>query len=134
MSSAGMPPWLQEQFVKMQQIQENLHYIMMQKRNLDMERVDADRTLDMLQGATDTDTIYRHDGSLAIMSTRQDTVDALEEQKLLFKTRSTVLGQQESGLTESLKTEESKLVEMLKGDQPGAPSGAHAQSDDNPRR
>ena len=49
--SAGqqMPPWLQEQIAKMQQSQQNLQSILMQKQQVEMENVESDRALEELK-------------------------------------------------------------------------------------
>ena len=49
--SAGqqMPPWLQEQIGKMQQSQQNLQSILMQKQQVEMENAESDRALEELK-------------------------------------------------------------------------------------
>ena len=49
--SAGqqMPPWLQEQIAKMQQSQQNLQSILMQKQQVEMENAESDRALEELK-------------------------------------------------------------------------------------
>ena len=51
--SAGqqMPPWLQEQIGKMQQSQQNLQSILMQKQQVEMENAESDRALEELKKA-----------------------------------------------------------------------------------
>ena len=46
-----MPPWLQEQLMKMQQSQQNLQSIMTQKQHLEMENIEIDKALDELKKA-----------------------------------------------------------------------------------
>ena len=43
MSSGQMPPWLQEQLMKMQQSQQNLQAIMQQKQQIEMEKIETDK-------------------------------------------------------------------------------------------
>ena len=47
-SGQQMPPWLQEQIAKMQQSQQNLQSILMQKQQVEMENVESDRALEEL--------------------------------------------------------------------------------------
>ena len=56
--SAGqqMPPWLQEQIGKMQQSQQNLQSILMQKQQVEMENAESDRALEELKKAADGDS------------------------------------------------------------------------------
>ena len=66
--SAGqqMPPWLQEQIGKMQQSQQNLQSIMMQKQQVEMENVESDRALEELKKASDNDQVFKYAGTICI--------------------------------------------------------------------
>jgi prefoldin beta subunit len=135
MSAGQMPPWLQEQLMKMQQSQQNLQAIMQQKQQIEMEKIETDKSLEELKKASDDDMVYKHAGSILIKSTKKDLIDELEERKELTKTRSTVLEKQESRLKETLKEQEAKITELMKS---GTPSGGATMSEgsspaDNPR-
>lgn len=130
-----MPPWLQEQLMKMQQSQQNLQSIMTQKQHLEMEKIETEKALEELKKVADDDTVYKHAGSILIKSTKQDLIDELEERKELAKTRSTVLEKQESRIKESLKEQEAKITEMMRGPTSGgAQMSQTSPSDDNPRK
>lgn len=122
-SGQQIPPWLQEQLMKMQQSQQNLQSIMMQKQQLDMEKLESEKALEELKKASDEDTVYKHAGSILIKSTKQDLISELEERMELAKTRATVLDKQKARIEESMKEQESKLNEMMKGASSGGTSG-----------
>ncbi|NOQ44980.1 MAG: prefoldin subunit beta [Nitrosopumilus sp.] len=135
MSAGQMPPWLQEQLMKMQQSQQNLQAMMQQKQQIEMEKIETDKSLEELKKASDDDMVYKHAGSILIKSTKKELIDELEERKELTKTRSTVLEKQENRLKETLKEQEAKITEMMKS---GTPSGGAKMSEgsspaDNPR-
>ena len=52
MSAGQMPPWLQEQLMKMQQSQQNLQVIMQQKQQIEMEKIETEKSLEELKKAT----------------------------------------------------------------------------------
>ena len=118
--SAGqqMPPWLQEQIGKMQQSQQNLQSILMQKQQVEMENVESDRALEELKKASDDDQVFKYAGSILIKSNKKSLIDELEEKKELSKTKSTVLAKQEERLKTSLQEQEQKIQEMLKNPNP----------------
>jgi len=118
--SAGqqMPPWLQEQIGKMQQSQQNLQSILMQKQQVEMENTESDRALEELKKASDDDQVFKYAGSILIKSNKQSLIDELEEKKELSKTKSTVLAKQEERLKTSLQEQEQKIQEMLKNPNP----------------
>ena len=118
--SAGqqMPPWLQEQIAKMQQSQQNLQSILMQKQQVEMENAESDRALEELKKASDDDQVFKYAGSILIKSDKKSLIDELEEKKELSKTKSTVLTKQEERLKTSLQEQEQKIQEMLKNPNP----------------
>ena len=120
--SAGqqMPPWLQEQIGKMQQSQQNLQSILMQKQQVEMENAESDRALEELKKAADGDQVFKYAGSILIKSDKKSLIDELEEKKELSKTKTTVLAKQEERLKTSLQEQEQKIQEMLKN--PNAPN------------
>jgi len=113
-SGQQMPPWLQEQIAKMQQSQQNLQSILMQKQQVEMENVESDKALEELKKASDDDNVYKYAGSILIKSDKKSLIDELEEKKELAKTKSTVLAKQEERLKTSLQEQEQKIQEMLK--------------------
>ena len=118
--SAGqqMPPWLQEQIAKMQQSQQNLQSILMQKLQVEMENAESDRALEELKKASDDDQVFKYAGTILIKSDKKSLIDELEEKKELSKTKSTVLAKQEERLKTSLQEQEQKIQEMLKNPNP----------------
>ena len=118
--SAGqqMPPWLQEQIAKMQQSQQNLQSILMQKQQVEMENAESDRALEELKKTSDDDQVFKYAGTILIKSDKKSLIDELEEKKELSKTKSTVLAKQEERLKTSLQEQEQKIQEMLKNPNP----------------
>jgi len=135
MSNGQMPPWLQEQLMKMQQSQQNLQVIMQQKQQIEMEKIEIEKSLEELKKALDEDIVYKHAGSILIKSSKKELIGDLEERGELVKTRSTVLEKQENRLKDTLKEQEAKITEMMKSGTPGSsPNSEMNKSIDNPRK
>lgn len=121
--SAGeqqIPPWLQEQVGRLQQLQQNLQSIMLQKQHLESEHLETERALELLLKANDDDVVYKTAGSILVKSNKTSLVSELQEKKELANTRLTVLTKQEVRVKENLKEAETKIREMLRGTpQPG---------------
>lgn len=129
----NMPPWLQEQLGKLQQMQNSLQSVFAQKQQIEAERIETDRALEELKKAGDDDTVYKHAGAILIKSTRAALVEDLEERKELGATRSTVLEKQETSLRENLKEQEAKVTKMVtdvasKGSTMPPPESTQSQS------
>jgi len=112
-----LPPWLKEQISRLQQLQQNLQAIMMQKQQIELEIVETERALEELNKTTTSDSIYKAAGPLLIKSEKDTIEKELSEKKELANTRVMVLGKQESRVKENLKEVENKINQMLKGTQ-----------------
>ena len=131
MSSPQMPPWLQEQIMKLQQSQQNLQSIVTQRQHLEMEKAETEKALEELRKVADDDSVFKQAGTVLIKSNKKTLVDELEEKVELSKTRSTVLEKQEVRVKETLKEQEAKITEMMKS---GATPPTPAATEDNPRK
>lgn len=120
MSEQELPPWLREQVSRLQQLQQNLQAILMQKQQLEVESVETDRALEELKKAGPDDAVYKNAGSVLIKARKEDVIKELEEKKELSNTRVMVLGKQEARVKENLKEVENKINEMVRGMQSGA--------------
>ena len=129
-SGQQIPPWLQEQLMKLQQSQQNLQSIMAQKQQLDVDQMESEKALEELKKIADNDPVYKHAGSILIKSTKSGLIAELEEKKELSNTRAAVLVKQESRLRESIKEQETKINEMIRGPQK-PPSGVSNQQSPN---
>jgi len=121
MSAGQMPPWLQEQVMKMQQSQQSLQSVMSQKQHLEIEKAETEKALEELKKAADGDAVFKQAGTVLIKSKKQELIDELEERIEMTKTRSIVLEKQETRLKETLKEQETKITEMMKGGGANAP-------------
>lgn len=123
--SAGeqqIPPWLQEQVGRLQQLQQNLQSIVIQKQHLESEHLETDRALELLQKANDDEVVYKTAGSILVKSNKTSLISELQEKKELANTRLTVLTKQEARIKENLKEAETKIREMLKGPSQSGPA------------
>ena len=114
-SDKQIPPLVQEQLAKVQQAQQNLQSILMQKQQLESEKLETQRALEELKKASDDESVFKHAGTIMIKSNKKDLTDELEEQMELAKTKSSLLVKQEERLKTTLKEQETKIQEMMQG-------------------
>jgi len=133
MSAGQMPPWLQEQIMKMQQSQQSLQSVMTQKQHLDIEKAETEKALEELKQVADGDAVFKQAGTVLIKSKKQELIDELQERIEMSKTRTTVLEKQETRLKETLKEQETKITEMMKSGSANAPPNS-PPAEDNPRK
>jgi prefoldin beta subunit len=110
-----LPPQIQEQLVRLQQLQQTLQSVVTQKQQLELELNETDKALTELEKSTDDTPVYKSVGSILVKSNRQVLMGELKERKELLTTRVTVLGKQEDRTRERLKEVQEKLQERLQG-------------------
>ena len=115
MSEQELPPWLREQLSRLQQLQQNLQAVMMQKQQVELEIVETDRALEELRKIEGDNAVYKGAGPLLIKTNKDDVLKELEERKELSNTRITVLGKQETRIKDNLKEVENKINQMIRG-------------------
>lgn len=109
-----LPPQLQEQLARLQQLQQTLQAVMTQKQQLEIEVSETEKATSELDKVTDQTPVYKSVGSLLVKSDRQALLAELKERKELLGTRVTVLGRQEERTKERIKELQEKLQEKLR--------------------
>ena len=115
MSEEELPPWFREQLARLNQLQQNLQTIQIQKQQIEVELVEIDKALEELKKINAEDTVYKTAGPVLIKANRDDVVKELEEKKELSNTRVMVLSKQETRVRENLKEIQTKIDEMVRG-------------------
>ena len=113
-SNQQIPPLVQEQLAKLQQTQQNLQSILMQKQQLESEKHETEKALEELKKANDDESVFKHAGTIMIKSNKKDLIDELEEQIELAKTKASLLVKQEERLKIALKEQETKIQEIMR--------------------
>jgi len=113
-SNPQIPPLVQEHLARLQQTQQNLQSIMMQKQQLESEKLETEKALEELKKASDDESVFKHAGTIMIKSNKKDLIDELEEHVELAKTKASILVKQEERLKITLKEQETKIQEIMK--------------------
>jgi len=121
-SNPQIPPMVQEQLAKFQQTQQNFQSIMMQKQQLESQKLETEKALEELKKTSDDEAVFKHAGTIMIKSNKKDLLEELEEQMELAKTKASLLEKQEERLKATLQEQETKIQEMMKGPSTTKPS------------
>jgi prefoldin beta subunit len=114
MSNVKLPAQLQEQLLRLQQLQQTLQAVITQRQQLELENSEIDQALDELVKMEDESLIYKSIGSLLVKSEKNKIVDELRERKELLNTRIQVLSKQRSRMEERMKSLQKVIQERLK--------------------
>jgi len=112
--SEQLPPQIQEDLVRLQQLQQTLQVVVTQKQQLELELTETEKALSELDKIADTVPVYKSVGSILLKSERQGLVNELKEKKELINTRVTVLAKQEERTRERLKELQDRVQQRLK--------------------
>jgi len=109
-----LPPQVQEELVRLQQLQQTLQAVVAQKQQLEIEMSETDRALSELEKVTGENPVYKSVGSILVKADKEGLLAELKEKKELLNTRVTVLGRQEERTRERIKDIQQKLQEKLR--------------------
>jgi prefoldin beta subunit len=113
-----LPPQVQEDLVRLQQLQQTLQAVVTQKQQLEIEMSETDRALAELEKVTADTPVFKSIGSILVKADREGLLTDLKEKKELLNTRVTVLGRQEERTRERMKDIQQKLQEKLRPAKP----------------
>jgi prefoldin beta subunit len=109
-----LPPNVQERLLRLQQQQQTLQTIVMQKQQVELELTEVKQALNELETLNDATTIYKSIGSLLVKSERLKMISELKERLELLDMRINVLGKQEERLRNQIKDVQTKLQRDLR--------------------
>ena len=96
MSSVQLPPQIQERLARLQQLQNTLQSLVLQKQRLDLELSETERALKTLGEVTSETKVYKSVGAILVEKKRDELVKELNEHKEFLEMRSKVLARQEN--------------------------------------
>lgn len=108
-----LPPKVQERLLRLQQLQQTLQSILVQKQNVELELTEIEQATNELQKLAEDTTIYKAVGSLLVKSEKAKVTSDLNDRKELLNMRVSVLGKQEERLRGQLKDLQIKLQQDL---------------------
>ncbi len=117
MSTQEVPPWLREQLVRFEQLQQNLQSILVQKQQVEVELSEVEKALAELTKMGSDGIVYKSAGSLLVKVNKDDLQKELQERKELASTRSAVFAKQEQRVRVSAKEVQNKIDEAVRARQ-----------------
>lgn len=116
-----LPPRVQERLLRLQQLQQTLQSILVQKQHVELELTEIEQTQSELQKMAEDAIIYKAVGSLLVKSEKAKITSDLNDRKELLNVRASVLGKQEERLRGQLKDIQTKLQQDLGPVSPSQP-------------
>jgi prefoldin beta subunit len=113
MSSIGqLPPQVQERLQRLQNLQNTLQQLLVQKQRIEIEIMESDKALKTLKETTSESKVYKSVGAVLVEKPRDDVITELEDRREFLDMRMKVIVKQEdktrekmTGLQETLQKE-----------------------------
>jgi len=110
-----VPPEVQQQIVKLQQLQAQLNQVLAEKSVLEQELREVSRALEVLKDIPEDGEVFRVAGHLLVRIKKSDAEKELNERKELIELRLKTLEKQESLLRQQISDLQSKIQRSLSG-------------------
>ena len=109
-----LPPQIQEQFVRLQQMQQTLQAVATQKQQLELELAEVEKASEELEKVEKESPVFKTAGNILIKVDRAKLLEELKERRELLNTRITVLSKQEERSRSKVQELQSKLQDRLR--------------------
>lgn len=115
MSGREVPPSVQQQVLRLQQLQQSLAVLLSEKQRIEAELAEIGAALEELNKLEDGVSVYKAVGPVLVMSTKEKVVSELNERKELADTRLKVLERQEARAKAQIESLQKEVQRMLGG-------------------
>ena len=110
--SPNIPPQLQEQLAKFEQLRKTLETIPIQKQQIDLQIFEIEKALEELNKINENTTVYKSAGTIMIKANKDSLIKELTEAKDLGKSQLILLKKQETRVIENIKELEIKIKQF----------------------
>jgi len=114
LSEVPLSSQLQEELVRLQQLQQTYQVITTQRQQLEGERIEVEKAFNELKKMDDEAIVYKSIGTILVNSNRRTLIEELTERKDLLEMRIKVLTRQQERAEERLKELQQKVQQRLK--------------------
>jgi prefoldin beta subunit len=110
---AQLPPQVQERIQRLQQLQNTMQQLLLQKQRIEMEMVESDKALEALEEVQGDSKVYKSVGAVLVEKDKDTVVKELKERKEFLEMRAKVLKKQEDKTREKMTALQDTLQKEL---------------------
>ncbi|MHC1756935.1 MAG: prefoldin subunit beta [Methanosarcina sp.] len=111
--TAELPPQIQNQIAQLQQVQQQVQALAMQKSQIEAMQKESKMALDELERLADDAVIYRNVGELVIKTSKEESVSKLKDREETLSLRLQSISRQEERLTTRFKQLQEQIQQAL---------------------
>lgn len=120
MSDKELSPNVQQQVLRLQQLQQSLAILLSEKQRIEAELAEVNAAIEELGKLGDGAVVYKAVGPVLVQTTKESMVAELNERKELADTRLKVLERQEARARSQLESLQKEVQRLLSGGQSGS--------------
>jgi prefoldin beta subunit len=114
MSGLGqLPPQVQERLQRLQNLQNTLQQLLVQKQRVEMEMVESDKALETLKNVTSSSKVFKSVGAVLVERPKDEVVKELNERKEFLEMRVKIIIKQEDKTREKITNIQETLQKEL---------------------
>jgi prefoldin beta subunit len=111
--TAELPPQVQNQIAQLQQVQQQVQALAMQKSQIEAMQKESKMALEELERLTDDAVVYRNVGELVIKTSKQESISKLKDREETLSLRLQSITRQEERLTSRFKQLQEQIQQAL---------------------
>jgi len=111
--TAELPPQIQNQIAQLQQIQQQIQALAMQKSQVEAMQKESKMALDELERLADDAVVYRNVGELVIKTSKEESITKLKDREETLSLRLQSISRQEERLTSRFKQLQEQIQQAL---------------------
>jgi len=111
--STQLPPNIQDKLNRLQQLQNTMQQLTIQKQRLEVEVSESDKALKTLEGVSREQKVYKSSGAILVEKEKDDVIKELTDRKDYLDMRSKVLEKQEKNTRDRLTSLQESLQKEI---------------------
>ncbi|MDJ0273003.1 MAG: prefoldin subunit beta [Candidatus Caldarchaeum sp.] len=117
MSDRTIPPNVQQQVLRLQQLQQSLSLLLTEKQRIESELAEVNAALEEINKMDDSAVLFKAVGPVLIQTSKEKMVAELTERKELADTRLKVIERQEARARAQIESLQKEVQKLLSGGQ-----------------
>lgn len=118
-----IPPEVQNKLVRLQQLQEQLRLVLVQKQSAELELREVSRVAEEVSKLEEKSSLYKSIGHVLLKTDRESVLNELNDRKEVLELRIKTLSRQEEYLSKQIEDLRRKVAEALGGQFKGRSAG-----------
>ncbi|WP_440947212.1 prefoldin subunit beta [Methanosarcina sp. T3] len=111
--TSELPPQIQNQIAQLQQVQQQVQALAMQKSQIEAMQKESKMALEELERLADDAVVYRNVGELVIKTSKEESVSKLKDREETLSLRLQSISRQEERLTARFKQLQEQIQQAL---------------------